>query len=71
MALVVDHGFDPTVGKTKDYNIINYLSAKKAAFKKKTAWVNVRIMCQSGATCLLTDLSFRASTIIFHPSVLI
>ena len=33
---VVDHGFEPTSGQTKDYKIgICYFSAKHAALRKK------------------------------------
>ena len=41
-----------------DYKIgICCLSAKHTALKKraKTGWLGIRIMCPSGATCLLED----------------
>jgi len=56
----VDCEFEPP-GQTKDYEIdICCLSARYAALGKraKTAWLGIRIMCPSGATCLPADCCF-------------
>ena len=58
---VVDRGFEPRSGQTKNYtNGICRLSTERAAFmKKKKDWLlGIRIMCQSGATCLSADCCF-------------
>jgi hypothetical protein len=56
---VVDCGFEPPLGQTKDYKIgICYFYAKHIALKgerAKTGWLRIRIMCLSGTTCLSTD----------------
>jgi hypothetical protein len=56
----VDRGFESQSGQTKDYKIvICCLSAKQAALvRAKTNWLGIRIMCQSGATCLSADCCF-------------
>ena len=52
----IDHGFKPRSGQTKDYKIgICCLSAKHAAL---ISWLGIRIMCQSGVTCLSADCCF-------------
>jgi hypothetical protein len=58
---VVDCGFELRSGKTNDYKIgICYFSIKHAALRKSamTGWLGIRIMCQSGATCLAADCCF-------------
>ena len=45
---VVEHGFEPRSGETKDYNIGIYYFGERA----KTGWLGIRIMCPNGATCL-------------------
>ena len=57
----VDRGFEPRSGQTKDYIIgICCFSAKHAALRRKSRdwWLEIRIMCRSGATCLSTDCCF-------------
>ena len=58
---VVDRGFEPRSGQTKDYTIgICCFSAKHAALRRKSKdWLaRNRIMCPSRATCLPTDCCF-------------
>ena len=52
---VVDRGFEPQLGKTKDYKIgICCFSAKHAALRSKSKdW-----LCLSGVSCLPTDCCF-------------
>ena len=53
----VDRGFEPRSGQTKDYNIgICCFSTKHA--REKTGWLEIRVMCTSGATCLSADCCF-------------
>ena len=50
---MVDRGFEPRSGQTKDYKIdICCFSAKHAALRgqSKDCWLGIRIMCPSGAT---------------------
>jgi len=58
----VDSGFEPWPGQTKDNKIgISCFSAKHATFKgerTKTGGLGIRIICQSGATCLSADCCF-------------
>ena len=60
---VVDRGFEPRLGQTKDYKIgICCFSAKHAALRRKSkeqGWLGIRIMCPSGATCLPADCCFQ------------
>jgi hypothetical protein len=55
---VVDRGFEPGSGQTKDYKMCCF-SAKHTALiygeRAKTGWLGVRIMCPSGETCLPAD----------------
>jgi hypothetical protein len=58
---VVDRGFKSRSGQTKDYKIgICCFSAKYAALRRKSKdWLaRIRIMCQSGVTCLSVDCCF-------------
>jgi hypothetical protein len=58
---VVDRGFKSRSGQTKDYKIgICCFSAKYAALRRKSKdWLaQIRIMCQSGVTCLSVDCCF-------------
>ena len=58
---VVDHGFEPWAGQTKDYKIgICSFPAKHASLSRKNKYrlAKIRIMCQSGATCLSPDCCF-------------
>ena len=56
----VDCGFEPGSDQTKDYKIgICCFSAKQHwGERAKTSWLGIRIMCQSGATCLFRDCCF-------------
>jgi hypothetical protein len=43
---VVDRGFEPRLGQTKDYTIgIWWFSAKYATLGRKTDWLEISIMC--------------------------
>ena len=58
---VVDRGFEPRSGQTKDYAIgVCCFSAKHATLRRKSKdWLlGIRIMCPSGTTCLPTDCGF-------------
>ena len=55
---VVDRGFDPLSGQTNNKIGICCFSAKHAALRRKTSWFGIRIMCPSGAICLLADCCF-------------
>ena len=59
---VVFRVFESRSGQTKDYKIGIYsFSDKHVALrqkKKQTGWLRIRIMCLSGATCLLVDSFF-------------
>ena len=57
---VVDRGFEPRLGITKDCKIgIGCFSAKLTALRRtKTGWLGIRIMCPSGVTCLSEDCCF-------------
>ena len=45
--VVVDYGFEMT-GQTKNYKSgIGCFSAKRAALKRKTGWIEIRRMCLS------------------------
>ena len=56
---VVDRGFEPWLGQTKDYKIgFCCFSAKHAAERVKAGWLGIKIMCPSGATCLPADCCF-------------
>jgi hypothetical protein len=49
----VDHGLEPSLSQTKDYEIeiaISYFSTKHAGVRTKTGWLVIRIMCTSGIT---------------------
>jgi hypothetical protein len=57
----VDRGFEPRSGKTIDYKIgICCFSTKHAALRRKrnTGWLEIRIICPSGATCLSADCCY-------------
>ena len=61
---VVDRGFEPRLGKTKDYKIgICCFSAKHEGERAKTGWLGIRIMCPSGATCLSAACCFSRLTL--------
>ena len=58
-SMTVDHRFEPRSGQTKDYKIgICCFSAKYAALRRKTCWLGIRIMYQTGLTCLSVDCGF-------------
>jgi hypothetical protein len=56
----VDRGSEPWLGQTKDYKIGNcyFSSTQHTALRRraKISWLEIRIMCPSGATCLPADL---------------
>jgi hypothetical protein len=55
----VDRGSEPWLGQTKDYKIGNYFSSTQHTASRRRAkigWLEIRIMCPSGATCLPADL---------------
>ena len=57
----VDRVFEPQSGQTKDYEIgICCFSAKHAALRRnaKSGWLEIRLMCLSGATCLSANCCF-------------
>ena len=58
---VVDRGFEPRSGQTKDYEIaICCFSSKHTALRRKNKdWLaRIQDMCPSGATCLSADCCF-------------
>ena len=59
---VVDRGFEPSSGKTKDYKIgICCFSAKHTALRSKsiyTGWLRIMVICTSGMTYLPVDCYF-------------
>jgi hypothetical protein len=49
---IIDRGFEPRSGQTKDYEIgivASPLSTQHLGVRTKTGWLGIRIMCQSGA----------------------
>ena len=56
----VDRGLELRSGQTKDYEIgIGCFSAMHAALKKKSKdWLEIMLMCPSGATYLSGDCCF-------------
>jgi hypothetical protein len=58
----VDRGFKPRSGQTKDHKIgICYFSTKHAALRRqrrKTIWLEIRIMCPNMTICLFVDCFF-------------
>jgi len=54
----VDRGFEPCSDQTNDYKIgICCFSTKHAALRSRSndCWLDIRIICQSKATCLPVD----------------
>jgi hypothetical protein len=51
----VDRGFEPRPGQTKDYKIGMYCLSAKHTEIAKTGWLEIMIMCLSGAICLSAD----------------
>ena len=55
----VNHGFKTQLCQTKDYKIGIYcFSVKHGAFRSKTGWLGIIIICLSGSTCLTMDCCF-------------
>jgi hypothetical protein len=55
----VDDEFELPSGQTKDYKIVaSSLSTQHLGEREMTGWLGIRIMCQSGATCLPADCCF-------------
>jgi hypothetical protein len=66
----VDRGFEPWSGQIKDYKIgICCFSAKHTGERANSGWLEIRIMCPSGATC--GPFFQLASTIKIQLSVLV
>ena len=58
---VLDCGFKPRSGQTKDYEIgiaASLPCTQHEGVRTKTGWLRMRIMCPSGVTCLPTDCCF-------------
>ena len=55
---MVDCGFKPCSGQTKDYKIGICCFYAKHAVIAKTDWLEMGIICMSGATCLPADSCF-------------
>ena len=54
----VDRGYDPQLDLIKDYEIgicCFFSENQHLGVRAKTGWLEIRIMCQSGATCLPVD----------------
>jgi hypothetical protein len=61
-SIVVDHGFEPWSGQTKDYEIgfnASPLSTQHEGKRAKIGWIGIRKICPSGTTCLSADCCFR------------
>ena len=57
----LDHGFEPGSGQIKTIKLVfaaSPLSMQHYGVRAKTGWLKIRIMYQSGATCLSTDCYF-------------
>ena len=56
----VDRGFELS-GHTKDYKlvfVVSPLSTQHYGVRAKTVWLGIRIMCPSGAICLMEKRKF-------------
>ena len=57
--IVVDGWFYPQSGKTiKLVFVASLLTTVDYGERTKTGWLRIKIMCQSGTTCLPTDCCF-------------
>jgi hypothetical protein len=69
---VVDRGFKPRSGQTKDYKIgICCFSTKHAALRRKSKeWfgIGIRILCPSVATCLSANCCFSELALYKNPT---
>ena len=57
----IERGFEPQSGQTKDYKlvfVVSPLNTQHKGARAKTGWLGIRIMCQSGATCLPADCCY-------------
>jgi hypothetical protein len=55
---VVDRGFESRSGQTNFLKVVclaSLLSRQHLGKRAKTGWLEIRIMCPSGATCLFAD----------------
>ena len=60
LSSAVDHGFEPASGQNKNYTIgMCCFSAKHVALRRKTGWLGIRIMCQSGGVIPIRRLLFQ------------
>ena len=60
-SIAVDRGFKPGRVKPKTIKLVfvaSLLSTQHSGERAKTGWLGIRIMCQSGATCLSADCCF-------------
>jgi hypothetical protein len=57
----INHGFPRSFNSLYGNSAFSLKVAR--AIKKKTAWLRIRIMCQSGATYLSADCCLNESTI--------
>jgi hypothetical protein len=62
--IVLDRGFEPLADQTKDYKIgICCFSAKHATLRSQNK-DGIRIMCPSGAACLIANCCFSELTLL-------
>ena len=66
----VDRGFEPRSDQTEDYEIgifsLRSLRTQNSGERVKSGCLGIRIMCQSGATCLSADCCFVWASTIFQ-----
>ena len=61
---VINRVFEPRSGQTHDFKIgICSFFAMQQREKTKSGWIGIRIMCPSGATCLLMECCFSELTL--------
>jgi hypothetical protein len=56
---VVDCGFEPLLGQTKDYKINIYCFSAKYTVRTKTGWLRIRIMLSEWSDMLIRGLLFQ------------
>ena len=65
----VDRGFEPRSDQTEDYEIgifsLRSLRTQDSDERVKSGCIGIRIMCQSGATCLSADGCFSELALYF------
>ena len=65
---VVDRGFEPRPGQTKDYTIGKYCFSAKHAEIAKTVWLEIMIMCLSGGYVYQRTVVWSSTTRISSSS---